>query len=293
MKPCIVGVGEILWDVFPDGPRFGGAPANFACSAAGLGRDRVSVAMLSAVGNDQLGQDAIQALTEHHVDTSAVAQLNFPTGKVDVTLDEKGHASYTFAANTAWDNLVWSSALLPLAQSADVVCFGTLGQRSESTRIVIQRFVASVSDNTLKIFDINLRPPFYTADIIFKSLELANVLKLNEDELPLLAKLCQLDGNDTQFVMQQLAKRYHLQAVALTLGSEGALLLRGEEFSQSAGIPTNVIDTVGAGDSFTAAFALGLLNNDPLDQINHHACQVAAFVCSHPGATPEFPDTWE
>ena len=284
----IVGLGEILWDVFPDGARFGGAPANFACSTAEIGGDRCEVYVVSAVGKDDLGQQALVALDEHGVKTTHVSRSNHPTGRVLVSLDDSGVATYEFEPNAAWDNLNWSDDLAELAARTDVVCFGSLGQRSEATRETIQRFLDHTPTATWRIFDINLRPPFFRADSIHTSLMLANVLKLNEEELTYLTELDGLSGGTIEN-LHAIAEQYRLRAIALTRGPDGAILVREDQVSEHAGFPTNVIDTVGAGDAFTSAFALGLLNGDDLDSINRHAGKAASFVCSQPGATPTFP----
>jgi fructokinase len=282
----VVGLGEILWDVFPDGPRFGGAPANFACHAAQLG---ATAHMVSAIGPDELGVKALKALEDKGVNTSRVARSEFPTGVVNVELDAAGKASYQFAMNTAWDHLEWRDDWKQLTDQTAAVCFGTLGQRSESSRRAIQRFVEATSSATaFRIFDINLRPPFHTDEIILESLALANVLKLNDDELPILARLCGLEGAEVE-LMQALADRYQLRVVAVTRGHQGAVLCRGKEVSEFPGVSTTVKDTVGAGDSFTAALAMGLLENHALDAINQRACRIAAYVCSQSGGTPLIP----
>ncbi len=285
---CIVGLGEILWDVFPDGPRFGGAPANFACSMAGLADGKVQTFMAGAVGQDELGRGAIDSLKEHHVVTSCVAVVPQETGQVLVQVDPEGHASYEFKSDAAWDNFLWSSELEKLAVVTDAVCFGTLGQRSQASRQTIQRFVSNTPAASLRIFDINLRPPFVDNEIILESLAIANVLKLNEDELPVLARLCDLQGPDLE-ILQHLAQRFQLRAIAYTQGADGAMLLKDEEVCQHSGVKTDVVDTVGAGDAFTAAFILGLLRDESLDAIIQVACDVAAFVCSQSGATPKRP----
>jgi len=282
----VIGLGEILWDVFPDGPRFGGAPANFACHAAALGAE---AHMVGAVGCDELGRRALAELKQRGVQTGAVAcDRKRPTGTVTVTLDPQGHASYTFAADTAWDALAWTQQLAELAAEAAAVCFGTLGQRSECSRRTIQRFVAATPPETLRLLDVNLRPPFYDDAVIHESLRLANVLKLNDDELPVVGRLCGLDGPPIE-LMRALAGRFELQAVAFTRGAKGAVLLRGEQLSEHPGVETQVVDTVGAGDAFAAALAIGLLENRDLDVINRQACRIAAFVCSQSGATPKLP----
>lgn len=284
-KPVVVGLGEVLWDVFPDGPRFGGAPANYACHAASLGADS---RMVSAVGRDDLGERALQALRDQGVETSEVQRSDYPTGVVHIQLDVEGKASYEFLDNTAWDHLEWLTELASLAERTAAVCFGTLGQRSRDSRETIQRFVRATPVSCLRIFDINLRPPFYANDTILESLHIANILKLNDDELPIVAKLCGLGGTNRD-MMRSLAERFDLQLVALTRGASGALLVRGEQASDHAGVATSVIDTVGAGDSFTAAMTLGLLAGRDLESINDRASRVAAFVCSQAGATPSLP----
>lgn len=281
----IVGIGEILWDIFPDGARFGGAPANFACSAAALGGENSQVYMVSSVGNDDLGTQAIDSLAQRNVNTSHVTIQDKPTGKVMVTLDEAGAASYEFEADTAWDNLSPSTTIEDFARQVDACCFGTLGQRSELARETIQNFVSATPSSSLRIFDINLRPPFISDSIILESLQLANVLKLNDEELPVVAHLCGLSGSDAA-IMRQLADRFELHVVALTRGPNGAVLIQGNQMHEHPGVKTEVLDTVGAGDAFTAALTLGLLNGKDLNEINEMACSVAAFVCSQHGATP-------
>jgi fructokinase len=284
---AIFGLGELLWDLFPDGPRFGGAPVNFACHAAALG---AHVHVVTSVGNDALGREALQALASHGVKTDGVAISNeAPTGTVQVAVDASGKATFTFAPDVAWDHLHWSEGLARVATACDAVCFGTLAQRSAQSRETIQRFVGATRAVALRVFDVNLRPPFYTEEGIRESLTLANVLKLNDDELPILAAICGASGSDTE-VLAQLAQQFDLQLVALTRGPKGAILVRAGEISEAPGVPVAVKDTVGAGDAFTAALVLGLLRNDPLDQINRRACAIAACVCSRAGATPPLPD---
>jgi fructokinase len=288
--PTVIGIGEILWDVFPDGPRFGGAPANFACSVAELARDRIDVYMAGGVGADDLGRRAIEALHAHGVDTSCVAVVDRPTGQVLVKLDAAGRASYEFAADAAWDNVAWSDGLQQLAARADAVCFSTLGQRSEISRQTIQRFVRATAAECLRVLDINLRPPFWNEEIVMQSLQLANVLKVNDAELSILADVLGWRGADHE-LLQQLVDRFSLQLVALTRGSAGALLLsESGERSDLPGQPTVVVDTVGAGDSFAAALVVGLLSGLPIATINAWGNRVAAFVSSQPGATPHVPD---
>lgn len=289
-RPVIVGVGEILWDMLPDGPRFGGAPANFACSAAELSQQRADVFVVSAVGKDELGAQAIAALQAHRVHTSGVTSLDQPTGRVRVRLDERGCATYEFDVQSAWDYLPWSATLEHLANQADAVCFGSLGQRSPLSRQTILRFVGMTSQRAVRVFDVNVRRPFVCADVVLTSLQLANVLKLNSDELPYLAELCEMPGSEVE-VLRQLQHRFELQAVALTRGAKGSLLMRGDEISDVASGDVHVTDTIGAGDAFSATMTLGLLEDADLNMINRNASAVAAYVCTQPGATPKIPAT--
>ena len=288
----IVGLGEILWDIFPDGEKFGGAPANFACSAAGYGAQYVDVHVVSGVGQDELGRAAIKTLGEKQVSTSAIQENQHPTGTVLVTIDEAGSASYEFRDNTAWDNLQTNLESTSLAHRADAVCFGTLGQRSKVSREAIQQFVTSMRPDALKVYDVNLRPPHVNHDVLRWSLETANVLKMNEDELPFVAEMLGLAGNE-RTVLQTLASRFKLRCAALTRGSRGSILVGQNEFDENTGVNTDVLDTVGAGDAFSAVLTIGLLAAQPLISINRAANQLAAFVCRHAGATPEIDVQFE
>ena len=283
----VTGIGEILWDMFPDGAQFGGAPANFVCHSQAL--DATSH-MVSCVGNDELGRRALGFLQQHGVDTSTVARSEErPTGTVEIELDAEGVAQYEFAANVAWDALAWSDALARAADEADVVCYGTLGQRSEISMNTIQRFLKGTTDDCLCVFDVNLRQHFYNEALIRDSLKFANILKLNDEELHVLGSSCGLSGPETA-VMEQVRERYNLRLVALTRGANGAILLTEDSVSECDGFAVDIKDTVGAGDAFTAAMTLGLLMGHELDRINEHACRVAAFVCSQDGAAPKLPD---
>ncbi|HEY3394060.1 MAG TPA: carbohydrate kinase [Lacipirellulaceae bacterium] len=288
-RASIVALGEVLWDVFPDGPRFGGAPANFACSAAELAGKRIDVFMVGAVGGDDLGRRAVESLRQHGVDPSYIAVVEQPTGQVLVTFDASGHPGYEIALDTAWDNVPSSDALLQLAGRADAVCFGTLAQRSDTTRRTIHEFLQALPASCLRVLDINLRPPFWSESVAIESLHLANVLKLNDGELNTLAEMLMWKGTERE-LLRQLIDQFSLQVVALTRGDRGALVMASSgESSDSPGESTAVVDTVGAGDAFTAALAVGLLAGLPLSAINTWANRVAAFVCSQPGATPTFP----
>jgi fructokinase len=289
MAKTILALGEILWDVFPDGPRFGGAPANFASACAGLGGDRVRVRLATAVGRDLLGDEARRRLADRGVSTELVTAVDAETGQVVVSLDPVGKASYRFIDNPAWDHIPPTPELLAAAATADVICFGTLGQWATPSRDTIRDAVRAARPDAVRVLDINLRPPFWTPELVRDSLPLANVLKLNDEELPQVAGVLGLDSSPDHF-LHAVLERYSLRLVALTRGANGAVLLAaGGERSEQPGIPVTVEDTVGAGDAFTAALALGLAHHLSLDRINRWAGEVAAFVCTQPGGTPTFP----
>ena len=284
----IAAIGEVLWDVYPDAARFGGAPANFACHAAALGADAL---MASAVGVDELGDRALGTLGRAGVQCETVARdREHDTGQVLVTLDSSGQATYRFAEDSAWDHLQWSAALESLAPRCDAVCFGTLGQRSPTSRATIQRFVSATPPGTLRMFDVNLRQHFFDRETIDSSLQIASAVKLNEEELPTVAELCRISAATPRQVLKKLVERYDLRLAALTCGGEGALLIAGGEESACSAVPSNVVDTVGAGDAFTATLVPDFLRGLPLAEVNQHANAVASFVCSQPGAVMKLPD---
>ncbi len=284
--PSIVTVGEILWDMFPSGPRFGGAPANLAHHAAALGGN---VAIVSSVGSDDLGATALRLLAESSIDTSYVTVNDqYPTGKVNVEIDAGGHASYRFNSEEAWDHIPWTSPLRELAMRADAVCFGTLAQRHSESHDTIHSFVMATRPTALRVLDLNLRVPHYDERVIHSSLKLANVLKLNEEELELLANIYGCDSGELAQA-RKIMQLFKLQTIAITRGARGSLILHGDEISEVPAEPVKVQDTVGAGDSYTAAIVTGLLKSLPLDELNRAACRIAEYVCTQPGATPKLP----
>ncbi|MDT8388953.1 MAG: carbohydrate kinase [Lentisphaeria bacterium] len=284
-KVTIAGIGEVLWDCFPDHEAFGGAPANFACHCCSLGAE---AHVISAVGDDDRGAQAKAFLTRHGVKISALAKTTYETGVVQVVLDGKGKPEYDIKANAAWDHIPWSEDLARLAGRLDAVCFGSLGQRDPASRDTIRRVLAATGPACLKVFDINLRQAFHNDDIILTSLELADVLKLNDEELPVVAALIGADG-DKRSIMTAVMERFNLKLAVLTLGPEGALMMTPDESSFIVPPDDPVINTVGAGDSFTAATIMGFLKGRSLDHINRHANEVATFVCTRDGAVPELP----
>src|ERR1700686_1743551 len=288
----IVGIGEVLWDLLLTGPQLGGAPANFAYHAAALGAE---AHVITRVGNDDLGRKILRRFSDmglQHSDVQSNVQVDerAPTGTASVTLSGDGLAHFAVQENVAWDFLDATPEALTLVNEAHAVCFGSLAQRSEPSRNAIQQLVESTSNDALRVFDVNLRRPFYTRDVIERSLQLANVLKLNDDELPSLAAMFNLTGS-TEKQIECLAQIFSLQVVALTRGPNGSLLYQtnARRWSDCASRPVTIVDTVGAGDSFTAALVLGLLCKMDLDEINSIANEVARYVCSQPGATPPLP----
>jgi len=283
----IVGIGEVLWDLLPSGRQLGGAPANFAYHARALGAD---ARLVSRVGKDDWGREALDRLTKLGVPTDCIElDAALPTGTVTVEVSGDGQPQYQIHENVAWDAIRGESAGRLAVAAADAVCFGSLAQRSEPSRSTIRSLVAAAPASALRIFDINLRQHYHSHEVIKGSLTRANVLKLNDAEWPQLAAVFGLTG-DERTQLLQLAQRCQLRCIAFTRGGRGSLLLSEGHWSDHPGIHTNVVDTVGAGDSFTAALALGLLAGWPLDEVNRRATEVAAFVCSQPGGTPELPE---
>ncbi len=286
-KPSILSCGEVLWDLFPEGPKFGGAPANFACHAALLGG---RAAILSAVGDDDRGREAIGILQRFEVDTSLLQRVaEAPTGAVGVTVDLSGIPSFEIHAGSAWDRVAWTSELAARLTEVDAVYFGTLGQRGEVSRATIRRVLSvSKARGIPRVFDVNLRRPFFDAALIRESIAQATVLKVSDDELDEVLAACGLKRlTDPSATLRSLLNRHQLDLVAMTRGADGALLVSAAETIDQPGIPTVVRDTVGAGDSFTAALVVGLLRGDPLKTIARVACKTAATVCAHTVAVPD------
>lgn len=285
--PAILSCGEMLWDLFPAGPRFGGAPANFACHAALHG---ARVALLSAVGDDPRGREATAILRRFGLDPSLVQTIaDAPTGTVGVSVGAAGKPTFEIHAGSAWDRIAWTPALETHLAGVDAIYFGTLGQRDPVSRATIRRALAvATSRGRLRVLDVNLRRPFFDAALIRESVAEATVLKLSDDELDAVLAACGVPpGPDPTASLRALLVRHRLDLVALTRGAAGALLVSATEVIDQPGIPTLVRDTVGAGDSFTAALVVGLLRGEPLNTLARVACETAAAVCAHAGALPE------
>ena len=286
MSHRIVAMGDGLWDLFPDGPRFGGATANYACHASILGAD---VHMVSGVGEDERGEALLQVYQKHGVSTDLVQVLkDYPTGVVNVELTESGLPTFTIGENAAWDHWEWNDEIEGTMRQADALYFGTLGQRGETSREGIRRALAMTQDQNIpRILDINLRAPFYDDALIRESIALCSVLKLSDEELERVTQACGLNSSFTSIdVLEELRSNFGLDLVVMTRGAEGAVLISEEGVMEQPGEPASVVDTVGAGDSFTASMTLGLLEGKDYPQILKDACKVAAGVCSHAGAVP-------
>jgi len=286
MKPRVIGIGELLWDMLPSGPRMGGAPANFACHANALG---AQAAVISRVGADESGAGLVEQLQALGVSTAGITVDPWsPTGTVEVELSPDGQPHFTICTGVAWDQIEVTPELVRLAAAADAICFGSLGQRSAASREAIRQLVAATPAHALRVFDVNLRQDYFDAEGIAASLDLANVCKLSDSELPVVAGLLGLAG-DTRAQIEGLIARHELRLVAYTRGAQGSVLTDGNEWCECQGLPTVVKDTIGAGDSFTCAVAMGRLQGWPLERISATANQIAAFVCSRDGAVPELP----
>lgn len=288
-KPLVIGMGEALWDVLPEGRKIGGAPANFAFHAGQAGMD---ARVVSAVGRDALGDETLLTLQQKGLNTDAVARVDFPTGVVQVTLSEGGIPQYDICEGVAWDNIPFTLALDELARNAQAVCWGSLAQRSEVSRNCIYRFLDAMpsEQGRLKVFDINLRQHFYSIDVIEASCQRANVLKINEEELVIVSELLRLG---TPLVEQQcrlLMERFSLDMLVLTCGSNGSYIFTPVETSFRVTPLVQVADTVGAGDSFTATLVADLLKGASVGVAHEHAVQLAAYVCTQQGAMAEWPE---
>jgi len=282
----ILAFGEVLWDLLPAGPQFGGAPANFAGQAASLG---LEVAILSAVGNDPLGQQAVQRLLDAGVQTSLIqTTAQFSTGTVGVSLDRVGKPMFEIHTGSAWDVIEWSDSAAEYLRTADVLCFGTLSQRGDVSQATLRRLLKDAEGlPLLRVLDVNLRRPFYSHSLILRSIQAANVLKLSDEELPIVAEAVGLSsGRSTESLLADLREQFSLRLVAMTQGADGATLLTSDAVVRQAGFSVTVVDTIGAGDAFTAAMLCGLLRGEEPAKIAMEACRHAPFSCPHAGALP-------
>ena len=289
MNNYVVGMGEALWDVLPEGKKLGGAPANFAYHASQFGLES---RVVSAVGDDSLGKEILDSFREKKLD-GVIETVPYPTGTVQVTLDDAGVPCYDIKEGVAWDNIPYTDALEELARQTRAVCFGSLAQRSEVSRQTIARFLEAMPDTpeTLKIFDINLRQHFYTKEILCDSMRRCNVLKINDEELITVSRLFGYPDTDPQDACRMLLNKYNLRMLILTCGVNGSYVFTpgGVSFLETPRV--QVADTVGAGDSFTAAFASAILKGKSVKEAHRLAVDTSAFVCTQQGAMPALPDS--
>ncbi|MDR3002405.1 MAG: carbohydrate kinase [Fibromonadaceae bacterium] len=278
----IVGIGELLWDIFPERKVPGGAPANFAYHASQFGFDAYVV---SAIGKDELGKEILEVLAEKKLN-SLIETVDYSTGTVKVTLNSKGVPQYEICENVAWDNIPFTEQTRELALNCGAVCFGTLAQRSEVSRKTTQNFLELVPKNAYKIFDINLRQHFYSKEIIHESLLRCNVLKINDEEVAELACLFELGKGTEQEICLHLLKSYNLDIVVETKGENGSYVFAADETSYFDTPKVNVVSTVGAGDSFMGAFVAALLQGKSIREAHKLAVEVSAYVCTQHETMP-------
>ena len=290
----ILGIGELLWDVLPGGPRLGGAPANFSVMAGRLGNH---AAILSRIGRDDLGRDAVNQLDPLPADTSFLqVDPAHDTGRVTVSFVD-GQPEYTIHRPAAWDSMELSDEWVRLAERADAICFGSLAQRSLESRQTIQTLAAQTSSKCIRVFDVNLRSPFFSSEVVTESLELATVVKMNDAEVPLVLALLGLPAEDDPApdalrlgAGRLLTEFPTLQMVAITRGSCGSLLVNRDEWHEHGGFPVKVADTIGAGDAFTAAMTHYLLRGADLAMLNEAGNRWGGWVASQSGAMPTLPE---
>jgi len=291
-KYAIAAIGELLWDVLPTAEVLGGAPVNFAYHVTALGGEGIPI---STVGDDLRGARALGELRRRGVETAGISVAEGrSTGYVDISLDTLGVATYSFPAEVAWDHLEVNEFARDLKDRLDAVCFGTLAQRSADSRRAIRDFLDGLRPGTVRICDLNLRQNFYSREMVESSLNRADILKLNNEELPVLAKLLGLGGEKKRLWLKLLLERFGLSMAILTRGRGGSLLLTPAGSSDHPGIATPITDTadtIGAGDAFTAAVTIGYLEKMNLGRINGLANKLAAYVCTQQGAMPDIPET--
>ena len=288
-KRYVVGLGEVLWDVLPEGKKLGGAPANFAYHAGQfLGSDNTIA--ISALGEDKLADETIEALKEHDLNCM-LPRVPYPTGTVQVQLDEQGIPTYDIKENVAWDNIPFNEDIQNIARNCRAVCFGSLAQRNVVSRETIHKFLDATPADCMKIFDINLRQQFYTQEVIRESLQRCNVLKINDEELVLIGRMFGYPGLDMENKCWLILGKYNLDMLVLTCGTNGSYVFTPGVMSFQKTPKVQVADTVGAGDSFTGSFCASILNGKPVPEAHMKAVELSAFVCTQNGAMPTLPST--
>lgn len=282
MEGKIIGLGEILWDMLPTGKQLGGAPANFAYHVCRLGGNGWAV---SAISDDELGREIKSTLSAKKLNT-ILEEVNEPTGTVQVTLNAAGVPTYDITEGVAWDHIPFTERIGDLAKETSAVCFGTLAQRSPESRATIHEFIENMPAGSLKVYDINLRQNYYDEKIISDSLRLADILKINDEELDIVSKMLSLSGTQEERC-RAISRAFNLKFVILTKGGDGSEVVLEDKVHISRPGKIDIVDTVGAGDSFTAAFILAYLRGESLENAHTLATEVSSYVCTKAGAMPE------
>ena len=285
MKRLIVGLGEALWDMLPEGKKIGGAPANFAYHAAQFGMDTMAV---SALGDDDLGNEIAQKFAEKKLNV-LMPRVPFPTGTVQVSLDAQGVPTYDIKEGVAWDNIPFTPELEEVARNCRAVCWGSLAQRNEVSRNTIHRFLNATPKDCLKIFDINLRQNFYNEELLLESFKRCDILKINDEELVTIGRLFGYPGLDMTNKCWLILGKYNLDALVLTCGVNGSYVFTPGAMSFLETPKVEVADTVGAGDSFTGSFCAAYLSGVPVSEAHRLAVETSAFVCTQNVAMPTLP----
>lgn len=287
MNDIVVGMGEALWDVLPEGKKIGGAPANFAYHVSQFGLPGYVV---SAVGDDALGKEIVENFTSKGLN-QLIAEVPYPTGTVQVEIDQAGIPQYDIKENVAWDNIPYTDSLEALAKRTKAVCFGSLAQRNVVSRDTINRFLDAMpqSDDSLVVFDVNLRQGFYNKEILCNSMSRCNILKINDEELVTVSRMFGYPGIDLQDKCWILLGKYNLKMLILTCGINGSYVFTPGNVSFQPTPKVEVADTVGAGDSFTAAFIASILKGRSVQEAHSRAVQTSAYVCTRKGAMPILP----
>ena len=287
MNDVIVGMGEVLWDMLPEGKKIGGAPANFAYHVSQYGFDGCVV---SAVGDDKLGNEILESFNNRRLNY-LIQRVPYPTGTVQIELDEAGIPCYEIKENVAWDNIPFTVDLEKLAKKTRAVCFGSLAQRNTVSRETINRFLDVMSDaaGQYRVFDVNLRQGLYDKEILCNSMKRCNILKINDEELIAVSRMFEYPGINLEDKCRALLSEYGLEILILTCGVNGSYVFTRENVSFVNTPKIEVADTVGAGDSFTATFISAILKGKSIREAHELAVEVSAYVCTQNGAMPELP----
>ena len=281
----VVGLGEALWDMLPEGKKLGGAPANFAYHAGQFGLNTLAV---SALGEDALADETIAALKKNGLNY-LMPRVPYPTGTVLVTLSGDGIPSYEIKENVAWDNIPYTPEIADVAKNCRAGCFGSLAQRNVTSWATIRQFLDDTPADCLKIFDINLRQQFFTKDVIEESLKRCNILKINDEELIVFQHIFDYEGLDMRGTCEKIVAEYGLRMLVLTCGTNGSYVFANGITSFQPTPKVEVADTVGAGDSFTGSFCAAILNGKAVEEAHRIAVEVSAYVCTQNGAMPKYP----